>query len=763
MFASQPERIGTAEGRIEESSRSGWIGGVVASLCLVWLALTGVLVYLSSAWAEPQLEIYIGGGLLAVLFFLKRLDSEQRLPHLLFLAISSVIVLRYLFWRVLYTIEFNDWLSFTCAVILFAAELYGIIVFFIGCFINASPVTRSPAPLPPLNELPTVDVLVPSYNESPAILEATLLAALQMRYPEEKRKVYLCDDGGTDQKCSTGTPEAQAAARERRKELTELCAKLGAYYLTRPRNVAAKAGNLNEAFRRTHGELVAIFDADHMPTEDFLEKTVGFFTLDPKLFLVQTPHFFVNPDPIEKNLDTFYVMPSENEMFYQAIQKGLDFWNASFFCGSGAVLRRKHLEITGGLAGETITEDAETAITLHSKGLNSAYVSTPLLCGFAPETMGAFIQQKVRWAQGMVQILLFKCPLFIRGLSPAQRLCYFNSCFFWFFPFSRIVYLLAPLAFLVFGLKIFATNWQTFAAYVIPYLVTVFTVSNYLYGNVRWAFVSELYELLQSVYTIPAIFSTILRPRAPTFKVTPKGETLSRDFISPLAKPFYLLGLINFLTMLIGIWRLVEVRTADEAYPIAIALFWGLVNCVLLLAALGALLERRQRRATPRMPASVGGTLLTGEHEFHCEIADLSLGGCNMLFRDAEEGLLIKHPRARLRVEIGDERVEKYLNVRLRTIRRLRATGEFVVGAEFAHENLQETRAKISLVIGNRQRWVDFQSKRESTVGVSGAFLKLTWIGVKSSILHLAHAVSHAGAPAADETRLIESGSLESR
>ena len=250
MFASQPERIGTAEGRIEESSRSGWIGGVVASLCLVWLALTGVLVYLSSAWAEPTLEIYIGGGLLAVLFFLKRFDSEQRLPHLLFLAISSVIVLRYLFWRVLYTIEFNDWLSFACAVILFAAELYGIIVFFIGCFINASPVTRSPPPLPPLNELPTVDVLVPSYNESPAILEATLLAALQMRYPEEKRKVYLCDDGGTDQKCSTGTPEAQAAARERRQELTELCAKLGAYYLTRPKPKVLVSGHLRRGVVR---------------------------------------------------------------------------------------------------------------------------------------------------------------------------------------------------------------------------------------------------------------------------------------------------------------------------------------------------------------------------------------------------------------------------------------------------------------------------------------------------------------------------------
>src|SRR5271166_5781689 len=99
-------------------------------------------------------------------------------------------------------------------------------------------------------ELPTVDVLVPSYNESPAILEATLLAALQMRYPEEKRKVYLCDDGGTDQKCSTGTPEAQAAARERRQELTELCAKLGAYYLTRPKPKVLVSGHLRRGVVR---------------------------------------------------------------------------------------------------------------------------------------------------------------------------------------------------------------------------------------------------------------------------------------------------------------------------------------------------------------------------------------------------------------------------------------------------------------------------------------------------------------------------------
>ncbi len=735
----------------------------LAFLCFWWFVVAFALAYLSSAQADPYQQCYFSIGLLVVLFLFKHMNPARRVPRIVFLGIGTFIVLRYLFWRLLYTIEFTDWVSFTCAVILFCAELYGIIVLLIGNFVNAWPITRQPAPLPPPEDLPTVDVFVPSYNESATVLEATLLATLQMRYPPDKVKVFLCDDGGTDQKCTTGPEESKAAAKERRQKLTELCETLGAHYLTRPKNKAAKAGNINEAFRRTDGELIAIFDADHMPTEDFLEKTVGLFALDTKLFLVQTPHFFVNPDPIEKNLGTFYQMPSENEMFYQVIQKGLDFWNAAFFCGSGAVMRRRHLEITGGLSGETITEDAETALTLHAKGYNSAYISIPLLSGFAPETMGAFIKQRIRWAQGMVQIFLLKCPLLIRGLSLPQRLCYFNSCFFWFFPFSRIIYLLAPTALLFFGLKIFATNWQTFSAYVIPYIITVFTMSNYLYGKVRWAFVSELYELLQSVYTIPAIILTILNPRSPSFNVTPKGETLSRDFVSPLAAPFYFLALINFGTVFAGFWRLFHTSLLDEIYPIAITLFWGLVNSIMLLAALGALLERRQRRATPRMPASVTATLLIDQDEYPCRIADLSLGGCKMVFRNVPEQVFTKHNQgwAKLKIEIGDERIEQLLNLQFRNLRIEEGAGEITVGAEFRHLSLEETRAKIRLVAGNKQRWIEFQKRRESKLGVLGSFVAFTYLGVKSSFAHLVHVISHSGDSITGKTRTIETQSFE--
>ncbi|MCE6966913.1 glycosyltransferase, partial [Cereibacter sphaeroides] len=86
---------------------------------------------------------------------------------------------------------------------------------------------------------------------------------------------------------------------------------------------------------------------------------------NPRLFLVQTPHFFINKDPIQRNLELPASCPAENEMFYALIQRGLDRWDGAFFCGSAALLRRAALDAVGGFSGQTITEDAETALDLH--------------------------------------------------------------------------------------------------------------------------------------------------------------------------------------------------------------------------------------------------------------------------------------------------------------------------------------------------------------------------------------------------------------
>ena len=134
-----------------------------------------------------------------------------------------------------------------------------------------------------------------------------------------------------------------------------------------------------------------------MPATSCTE-TVGFFGDDPRLFLVQTPHFFLNPDPIERNLHTFQRMPSENEMFYGIIQRGLDKWNASFFCGSAAVLRRSALDEIGGFRARASRRIARPRSSCIRRGWNSIYVDKPLIAGLQPESFASFIVQRSRWA-----------------------------------------------------------------------------------------------------------------------------------------------------------------------------------------------------------------------------------------------------------------------------------------------------------------------------------------------------------------------------
>jgi cellulose synthase (UDP-forming) len=476
--------------------------------------------------------------------------------RLIALAFGGAMVLRYVYWRTTSTLPpINQPENFIPGFLLYLAEMYSVMMLGLSLFVVAMPLppraSRSATP----GKFPKVDVFVPSYNEDAALLANTLAAAKGMDYPQEKLTVWLLDDGGTLQKRnSTNLIEAQRATA-RHRELQKLCADLGVRYLTRERNEHAKAGNLNNGMWNSDGELIAVFDADHAPARDFLLETVGYFEDDARLFLVQTPHFFLNPDPLERNLRTFEKMPSENEMFYGIIQRGLDKWNAAFFCGSAAVLRRKALEDTNGFSGMSITEDCETALALHARGWKSIYVDRPLIAGLQPATFASFIGQRSRWAQGMMQILMFRFPLLKRGLSMPQRLCYMSSTLFWLFPFSRTIFLFAPLFYLFFDLQIFTASGGEFLAYTLIYMLVNLTMQNYLYGSFRWPWISELYEYAQTVHLLPAVVSVLLNPRKPTFKVTAKDESVRESRLSEISRPFFVIFAVLLIATAIAIYR----------------------------------------------------------------------------------------------------------------------------------------------------------------------------------------------------------------
>lgn len=569
-------------------------------LVIAWVALVVPLVILSSVPTSTVVQGAMGLFAVLVVAALKPFCAKKILARFLLLAVASAVVLRYWFWRVLETLPPMDMpVSFTVAVALFMVETYAIFVFFISSFISADPVNRALPPKVSAANLPTVDILVPSYNEPTEMLAVTLSAAKNMHYPPQKRTVVLCDDGGTDQRCNHEDPEIARAARQRRADLQELCAELGVVYSTRPKNVHAKAGNMSAALERLSGDLVVVFDADHVPSRDFLARTVGYFVEDPKLFLVQTPHFFLNPDPVERNIGLRTDCPPENEMFYHLGHRGLDRWGGAFFCGSASVLRRAALDDVGGFAGETITEDAETALEIHSRGWKSLYVDHAMIAGLQPETFVSFIQQRGRWAAGMMQLLMLKNPLRRKGMSLTQRLCYLNSMTFWLFPLVRMTFILAPLAYLFFGLQIFVATINEVLVYMSAYMAVSFMVQNALYARVRWPLVSEIYETAQAPYLSGVVVKTLLKPRGAKFNVTAKDEVLEEDFISPLFKPLLVLWTIVGLGLVAAGIRWV-LFPGDHNILMVVG-GWALFNFVILSAALRAISERQQRRGVPRV------------------------------------------------------------------------------------------------------------------------------------------------------------------
>jgi len=577
-----------------------------------------------------QAQGLLGFIVIAGLIVLGQLPRRASTRYL-FLTLGSVVLLRYLYWRLTNTLPpLSDPVGLGFGLVLLGAELFCAFVLAISLVINADPLNRSSLPRDDDDKLPTVDVFIPTYNEDETILAMTVAAAKGMDYPVAKLTVWLLDDGGTDQKCTDKDEARAAAARQRRTRLQALCREFGAVYLTRARNEHAKAGNLNNGLEHSQGEIVVVFDADHAPFRQFLRETVGHFARDPKLFLVQTPHVFLNPDPIEKNLRTFERMPSENEMFYGVTQRGLDKWNGSFFCGSAALLRRTALQTTRGFSGLTITEDCETAFELHAAGWSSLYVDKPLIAGLQPETFTSFIGQRSRWCQGMFQILMLKNPAVRTGLNPIQRLAYLSSMTFWFFPIPRLIFMVAPLLYIFLDVKIFVASIDETIAYTAAYVGVNMLMQSYLYGHVRWPWVSELYEYVQGVFLAKAIASVVAAPRKPTFNVTAKGLSLETDHLSELAWPFFAVFVVLLAGVGVAVARyLFEPGVTELMFVVGL---WTTFNLIIAGAALGAVAERRQIDRHPRLGVNRRATLTLGGRSRPVAVDDVSAGGCAVRF-----------------------------------------------------------------------------------------------------------------------------------
>ncbi|MFT4979551.1 MAG: cellulose synthase (UDP-forming) [Myxococcota bacterium] len=492
--------------------------------------------------------------------------QSRLVRHALSLLLAGVTA-GYFIWRIGATMP-SDGIGVALYGLLFlGAELLLACLSF-SFFVHLSGGTRRGPPPPPLANA-KVDVLIATYNEDVSLVRRTAVAARDMEYP---CNVWICDDG-------------------RRPEIRELSLELGVGYRIRPDNSHFKAGNLNAALRDAEAEFLLILDADHVPRRELISRTIGYFR-DPSVAFVQTPQVYHNVESFQHALDLKRGwLYHENSLFQHDIQAGSERHQAAFFVGTGAIFRRSALEEVGGIATHSITEDILTALQLHARGYRSVFVDEALAFLTAPETPLAFAQQRMRWAQGAMQILRRDNPLLKAGLSPWQRIAYFNALAGWLAGPATLVMWAAPAIYLLTGLSPIDTS----AELALPVIATkvivdlgVYLLLCYPQGRLL---LSDCFRMMVAPLSTFALL-TLIKPDGLQFKVTPKGSQagLPRSIVVPLL----LSVLVNSAAVAVGLGGL------SSAFGATLGLRWLLIGfCLYFVVSTGyALLFAFEREAS---------------------------------------------------------------------------------------------------------------------------------------------------------------------
>ena len=523
--------------------------------------------------------LFWAASLMAVVWVIMWISPSPTLwSRTLVVTILGVLTGRYLLWRVTATLNLNTPLNGVFSLGLLGLELLILTSGLIQLFLLLRVSDRRKA-ADQLSQAviageftPSVDVMIPTYDEPEFILRRTVIGCQALEY--EPKTIYLLDD--------TRRPAIQALAEE-----------LGCEYLTRPDNSHAKAGNLNHAFPKTHGDLIVIFDADFVPTTNFLTRTVGFFQ-DPKVALVQTPQSFYNPDPIARNLGLEDVLTPEEEVFYRQIQRVRDGAGAVVCAGTSFVVRRSALEAINGFVTEAVSEDFFTGIRLAAQGYRLVYLNEKLSAGLAAENIAAHAVQRVRWEQGTLQAFFISSnPVTIPGLKPIQRLAYFEGLLHWFSSIARVGFLVMPLAYSFLNVIPLAATESEMLYFFVPFYLVQLSVFSWLNYRSRSALLSDVYSLVLAFPLAVTVFQVMLRPFSRGFKVTPKGTASDRyHFNWTLAWPLVIVFGLTALSLWINLGNcLLHMGNPEHWRGLGIGWIWSAYNLLMIGIALLILID----------------------------------------------------------------------------------------------------------------------------------------------------------------------------
>ncbi|MBD1909957.1 MULTISPECIES: cellulose synthase catalytic subunit [unclassified Leptolyngbya] len=527
---------------------------------------------------EPYLWVFPAALFLLVLMVMKVSPQPRPWSRVLVVGLLAILTVRYVLWRSLTTLNLSTPLNGTFSLLLLFLELIVMGSGSVQLFLMLRVRDRRREADAYAHDVicghytPSVDILIPTYDEPEFILRRTVIGCQAIDY--SNKKIYILDD--------TRRPEIRALASE-----------LGCHYLTRSDNRSAKAGNLNHALPRTQGELIVVFDADFVPTRNFLTRTVGFFQ-NPTVALVQTPQTFYNTDPIARNLGLEDVLTPEEEVFYRQIQPIRDGAGSVICAGTSFVVRRQTLEETGGFVTDSLSEDYFTGIRISASGYRLIYLGEKLSAGLAAENIAAHALQRLRWARGTLQAFFIKSnPLTIPGLTLLQRLAHLEGLLHWFTSISRVGFLLFPL-FYPFGIIPFRSTTAELLYFFLPFYLVQLSVFSWLNYRSRSAVLSDIYALVLCFPLAVTVIKVMLNPFSKGFRVTPKGTVSDRfTYNWNLALPLVILFVATAISLWLNLGNtlLVTQSSTNSFRGVSLGWMWSLYNLIVLGVGLLILLD----------------------------------------------------------------------------------------------------------------------------------------------------------------------------
>lgn len=447
------------------------------------------------------------------------LDKKKHAHRAMVSAATITAVLTYLYWRVSGTLDFSDSILAVLSLSFFVLEIASCLGEILVMWVLTRYRDRSHDVARNLEWVatsqPNVAIFICTYNEDVGILERTIIGAQSQTYPT---RIYLLDDGN-------------------RPEVASLCKRCGVEWITRDDNRHAKAGNMNAAISNiaARGELpefIAILDADFVALPQFIKRSLALFR-DPRIGVVQTPQHFFNPDPLQHRIRAHLDLPDEQRFFFDTLLPAKDAWGTAFSCGTSSVIRTSALSSIGGFPTDSVTEDMLLSIRMKSHGYITAYLNERLSLGLAPEGVGEYTTQRVRWCVGAMQIVRGSDGIFSRsGLTLLDRLSQLDTLLYWAgsFPF-RLACLIWPVVYWFTGLTVMEATVAELTIFLAPRLVIeAFAIAWFSNGRIM-PLLTDVQQLLIAPEIIVASLHTLLFPGERPFKVTNKGGDRSRTLV----------------------------------------------------------------------------------------------------------------------------------------------------------------------------------------------------------------------------------------